>query len=307
MQQAQHFLSVQNRLGEGSFWNASEQKLYWIDIYNKRFYRMDTRTRDYETFEAGVEIGVMAPCQDARLIMATRQGFARWDFTTSHLQLLINPITQEMSYKRFNDGNVDARGRFWAGTMCDPVDACKTPQCKLYRYDPDGSLYLMDTDLGMPNGLVWSPDNSKMYLTDSNQQTIFQYDFDLETGTIQNRRPFVQTQDEPGVPDGLTIDSEGYLWSVRYNGSKIIRYDPDGKVEREISIPVPHPTSCTFGGEHMNELYITTCWNELSLEQRTRYPESGDLFYLQTDIQGMARNTFASEQPSHANKAITVS
>ncbi|GLV59246.1 gluconolactonase [Dictyobacter sp. S3.2.2.5] len=292
MLQAEHFLTMTNQLGEGSFWNADQQKLYWLDIKQKRFFRMDTRTKQYETFNVGAQIGVMAPRSGGGQVMATDEGLACWDDRAEELTIVANPL-QGQANRRFNDGNIDIKGRFWAGSMCDPPDTCPTPQCALYRLDPDGSLHMMDEGLGMPNGLVWSPDNRILYLTDSPQQVIYAYDFDPETGAIEHRRPFVQTHGEPGVPDGLTIDSEGFLWSVRYNGWKIIRYDPSGKIEREVSVPVPHPTSCAFGGKDMNELYITTAWNELNAEQRRQSPQSGDLFYLQTDIKGVARRPFA--------------
>ena len=291
MLQAEHFLTMTNQLGEGSFWSTDEQRLYWLDIKQKRFYRMDIKAKSYETFDVGAQIGVMALRRVGGQVMATDEGFALWDTQTTSLTVVANPV-EGKAHRRFNDGNIDVKGRFWAGTMCDPPDTCKTPECNLYRLDPDGSLHHMDSGLGMPNGLVWNPENTILYLTDSPQQVIYAYDFDPETGAIEHRRPFVQTHDEPGVPDGLTIDSEGFLWSVRYNGWKIIRYDPDGKIEREVHVPVPHPTSCTFGGKDLNELYITTAWNELTEEQRQQFPQSGDLFFVQTDIRGTARRLF---------------
>ena len=177
--------------------------------------------------------------------------------------------------------------------MCDPPDTCKTPQCNLYQLEPDGTVSTMDGGLGMPNGLVWSLDNRTMYLTDSPQQVIYAYDFDAASGTIENRRPFITTHDQPGVPDGLTIDAEGFLWSVRYNGSKVIRYDPNGKIEREVHVPVPHTTSCTFAGPDLTDFFITTAWDGLNAEQRAKYPQSGDLFWLQTEIKGTVRRKFA--------------
>ncbi|HLG78336.1 MAG TPA: SMP-30/gluconolactonase/LRE family protein [Ktedonobacteraceae bacterium] len=292
MKEAQHFLSIQNRLGEGSFWDDIEQRLYWLDIKERCFYRMDVATRQYERFDVGVQIGVMALRAGGGFVMATDHGFVFWNTSTKAIHVVANPIAGQAN-KRFNDGNIDTQGRFWAGTMCDPVESCTGLENHLYRLDPDGSLHMMDGGLGMPNGLVWSPDNHTMYLTDSPQQVIYAYDFDEEAGTIKNRRPFIQTSGEPGVPDGLTIDNEGYLWSVRYNGRKILRYDPDGSLERTILVPAEHPTSCTFGGPNMSELYITTAWNELSEEQRQQAPQNGDLFSLHTTIQGPGRRRFA--------------
>jgi sugar lactone lactonase YvrE len=292
MQTAQHFLTVTNQLGEGSFWRADEQRLYWLDIIGKKYYSMNLDTKEYKSVDVGTKIGVMAPRERGGLVMATARGYVFWNTQSSAMTNIANPFEGQAN-RRFNDGNIDVQGRFWAGNMCDPPDTCKTPQCNLYRLDPDGKVSTMDSGLGMPNGLVWSLDNRTMYLTDSPQQVIYAYDFDAASGTIENRRPFVTTHNQPGVPDGLTIDAEGFLWSVRYNGSKVIRYDPDGKIEREVHVPVPHTTSCTFAGPNLTDLFITTAWDGLNAEQRVKYPQSGDLFWLQTDIKGTVRRKFA--------------
>jgi sugar lactone lactonase YvrE len=289
---AQQFLSVTNELGEGSFWSADEQRLYWLDIKRKRYYKMDITNKQYDVVDVGAEIGVMALKERGGLVMATDKGFVSWDTETRKMTSIDNPL-QGQANRRFNDGNIDVKGRFWAGDMCDPPEVCKTPQCNLYKLDPDGTVTIMDRGLGMPNGLVWSLDNRTMYLTDSPQQVIYAYDFDPESGTIENRRPFVQTHDLPGVPDGLTIDAEGFLWSLRYYGGRVIRYDPDGKIEREVLVPVPHTSSCTFAGPDLTDLFITTAWDGLNDAQRKQYSQSGDLFWLKTDIKGTVRRKFA--------------
>lgn len=289
MDEATHFLTTHNILGEGAVWSPEEQALYWVDIEGQRFYRFFFATRQQETFEAGDMIGVLALRASGGLIMATKHGFASWGFQTNQLIYLSNPEAGQAG-KRFNDGGVDCQGRFWAGTM-DIKEPRKTDGV-LYRFDPDGSVHTMDTGFTIPNGIAWSPDNRLMYLTDSTSHTIYVYDFDAASGSIANRRTFISTPDEPGVPDGLTIDDEGFLWSVRWGGGKVIRYDPTGKVEREIHVPVPHPTSCAFGGPDQNDLFITTCYEALNSEERQRYPQAGDLFHIQTDITGPARRQF---------------
>lgn len=289
MFQATHFLATQNFLGEGAVWSPEEQALYWVDIERQRFFRYSLASKRQETFEAGDMIGVLALRESGGVIMATAHGFASWDFQTNRLAYLNNPEAGQTG-KRFNDGNIDSQGRFWASTM-DIKEPRKTDGV-LYRFDPDGSVHTMDTGFTIPNGLVWSPDNKLMYLTDSPAQTIYAYDFDAASGAIANRRPFITTPNEPGVPDGLTIDDEGFLWSVRWGGGKIIRYDPTGKIEREIHVPVPHPTSCAFGGPGRNELFITTCYEALNAEGRQRYPQAGDLFHIQVEVTGPARRRF---------------
>jgi len=289
---AQQFLGVTNELGEGSFWSADEQRLYWLDIKRECYYKMDITNKQYEVVAVGAEIGVMALKERGGLVMATNKGFVSWD-TQAHKMTSINNPIQGQTNRRFNDGNIDVKGRFWAGDMCDPPDVCKTPQCNLYKLDTDGTVTTMDTGLGMPNGLVWSLDNRTLYLTDSPQQVIYAYDFDPESGTIENRRPFVQTHDLPGVPDGLTIDAEGFLWSMRYYGGRVVRYDPNGKIEREVHVPVPHTSSCTFAGPDLTDLFITTAWDGMNNAERKQYPQSGDLFWLKTDIKGTVRRKFA--------------
>jgi sugar lactone lactonase YvrE len=292
MKEAEHFLTVQNWLGEGSFWNADEQQLYWVDIHEKCFYHMDIATRTFARVDVGVKIGVMAFCESGGLVMATNQGFMHWDMQEQKLRNIANPL-EGQEQRRFNDGNIDAKGRFWAGTMCDPHSVCQAPEGKLYRLDPDGSVHLMETGIDLSNGLVWSLDNTTMYLTDSTQQVIYAYDFDLESGAISNRRPFIQTSQEPGVPDGLTIDEEGYLWSARCTGYQMIRYSPEGKVVQRLSFPVPNVTSCTFAGPDLDELCITTAWENLSEEQRKQFPQSGDLFRCKVGVKGTVRRKFA--------------
>jgi sugar lactone lactonase YvrE len=287
----EHLFAVQNKLGEGPVWHAEEQALYWVDIEKNCFYRFYPQTGNYESFDVGVMIGVLAIRAAGGLVMATQQGFAFWE-AQQPLRFIIDPEAHK-PFTRFNDGAVDRQGRFWAGTMCYPDDASDQPEGSLYRLDPDLSLHTMETGVGVSNGIGWSPDNRLMYFTDSPLHMIYVYDFDATTGTIQNRRPFVHTPDEKGVPDGLAVDSEGFIWSASWGGWKITRYDPTGRVERTISLPVQYPTSCAFGGEHMDELYITSAWTALSEAKRTQQPFAGDLFRLQVGITGLKQPKFA--------------
>jgi len=266
--------------------------LYWVDIENNSFFRYFPTTSKYESFDVGVPIGVLALRAAGGLVMATKNGFAFWDPKTQALQFLANPEADK-PHTRFNDGAVDSQGRFWAGTMCGLSEICSAPEGSLYRLDPDGSVSIMETGIFIANGIDWSPDTKIMYFTDSTRHVIYAYDFDPATGAIENRRPFISTPDEIGVPDGLTVDSEGCIWSARWGGWKITRYDPTGKVEREIQLPVQCPTSCAFGGANLDELYITSAWNELTVEQKKNQPYAGDLFRVKTDTKGLVSPKFA--------------
>ena len=292
MNQVEHVLTMQNKLGEGPVWSAEEQALYWVDIENNSFFRYFPTTSKYESFDVGVPIGVLALRTAGGLVMATKNGFAFWDPKTQALQFLANPEADK-PHTRFNDGAVDSQGRFWAGTMCGLPEICSDPEGSLYRLNPDGSVSIMETGIFIANGIDWSPDTKIMYFTDSTRHVIYAYDFDPATGAIENRRPFISTPDVIGVPDGLTVDSEGCIWSARWGGWKITRYDPTGKVEREIQLPVQCPTSGAFGGANLDELYITSAWNELTVEQKKNQPYAGDLFRVKTDTKGLVSPKFA--------------
>ena len=276
----EHFLGVQNRLGEGPRWNAAEGTLYWVDIEGEAVCRFDPATGQPERFPVGLPVGALAFRAAGGLILATRDGFALWDPQAVGPQFLVDPEPGKPD-SRFNDGDVDRRGRFWAGTMCpDPTSA-------LYRLDPDGSLHTMETGVTISNGLGWSPDDRTMYFTDTPRQVIYAYDFDLATGTIANRRPFVSSVGEDGYPDGLVVDAEGGVWSARWGGWKVTRYDPSGRVERELRLPVAHPTSCTFGGPALDELYITSAWGPLRPAERDQQPLAGDIFRVRPGVRGL--------------------
>ncbi|GCE49562.1 sugar lactone lactonase YvrE [Thermosporothrix hazakensis] len=283
MSELEHLLPLQNTLGEGPRWNEVTQRLYWVDIVNKCYYHYTPATGHYEQIHVGTQIGTLAFREQGNLILATQEGFAFWDEQTRQLHHLINPEA-EKPHMRFNDGAVDCQGRFWAGSM-DEYEQEDTGS--LYRLDPDGSLHRILTNLGISNGIGWNPDNTIMYFIDSPRRTISAFDFNATTGTISNERPLVTITDAGTIPDGLTVDSEGGIWCAHWGGAKIVRYTPDGEVERIIPIPAPHVTSCTFGGPRMDELYITTARKALSTEQLARSPFSGDLFRLKVGIQGL--------------------
>lgn len=286
MEQVQRLLHLNNRLGEGPVWNVNERALYWVDIDGHRFYRYHPATGAQEHFDVGQPIGVLRFRKSGGLVMALRDGLAFWDAQTPSLRFIANPEPGKPQ-ARFNDGAVDRLGRFWAGTLAPGATS------RLYRLDPDLSLHTMETGITVSNGIGWSPDNRTMYFTDSRIHMIYAYDFDLASGTITHRRAFVHTPDDPSTPDGLTVDSEGFIWCARWGGWKVVRYDPTGKVEREIRLPVEYPTSCAFGGETLDELYITSAWTRLSEAQRKEQPAAGDIFRLKTNIKGLPEPLFA--------------
>jgi sugar lactone lactonase YvrE len=281
--EVEHLLGVQNRLGEGPRWNAGEQKLYWVDIEQHFVYRYDPATARHERFDVGQPVGALGFRQGGGLVLALRDGLALWDTDWKEPQIIAGAGPERgKEGARFNDGATDRMGRFWAGTLYSEATSC------LYRLDPDHSLHTMVRNVTISNGIGWSPDNKTMYYTDTQTRTIYAYDYDAATGNIENRRNFVHTPDErDGYPDGLTVDSHGFVWSACWSGWRVVRYDPEGNMEREIRLPVSLVTACTFGGPDLTDLYITSAWTGLSEEERQRQPRAGDLFVLRTGIRGI--------------------
>lgn len=277
--EAKHFLGMQNRLCEGPRWNADEGLLYWVNIEGNAFYRCDPADPQPEKYDVRQPIGVLVFRETGGLVVGLRDGLAFYDLNTRSFELVAQP-EQGRRGARFNDGLVDCRGRFWAGTTSMQED----PGSALYCLDPDHSLYTLVQGAAISNGVDWSPDNRTMYYNDTPTHTTVAYDYDAETGTISRKRVFAST---PGAnPDGLTVDGEGFVWCAYFGGWKLVRYDPDGKAEREVNLPASNVTCCVFGGPDLTDLYITTAWSGLSDTQRKAQPLAGDIFVLHTDIKG---------------------
>ena len=288
MTEVEHVISVNNELGEGPLWDEKEQALYWVNITKGRFHRLYPATGKHDRFEIGMPVGVLGFRASGGLVMATQRGLAFWDMKTQTLQHVAQPEA-DIPNSHFNDGAVDRQGRFWAGTVVNGKE-----DGSLYRLDSDLSVHKMETGISCSNGIGWSLDNKTMYYTDSPALAIYAYDFDPASGEIANRRVFVRTPENEGVPDGLAVDSEGFIWSARWDGWKVSRYDPQGKLEREIKLPARFVTSCAFGGEQLDELYITTAMTEESKEEIKRtQPWAGDLFRAHPGVKGLPAPRFA--------------
>jgi L-arabinonolactonase len=278
---------AQDILGEGPVWVPEEQTLYWVDIQAPALQRWQPGSGAYHRWSLPSEIGSFGLRQNGGALVALRTGFAFLDLETGSMSPLLDPEADQ-PYTRFNDGKCDRSGRFWAGTM---DEGNPNTRGALYRLDPSGDCQIMQAGIGISNGLGWSPDNRIMYYTDSIKHQIYAYDFDLQSGTIRNRRVFAETPQEY-VPDGLTVDAEGHIWSAKWDGWKVVRYAPDGSVDSEIELPVQRPTSCTFGGPELKHLYITSARDGLTAQELARQPEAGNIFVLETFTHGLPEPRF---------------
>lgn len=290
MSEVESVLPQRNQLGEGPLWVAEEGALYWIDIDETKILLFHPSTGAYDAFDVDTRVTALAMRASGGFVTATDQGFAFWDTQTQALDFFADPEA-DVSSTRFNDGAVDRQGRFWAGTM-NEVDF-ESPDGSLYRLDPDKTLHRMETEIPVANGVGWSPDNKTMYFSDTMRQVIWAYDFDPATGGISYRRQFAQVSKEGVLPDGLTVDSEGFVWSAQWNGWNVTRYDPAGKVDRVIQLPAQQITCPAFGGENLDELYITSAWEGLSEEERQKQPLAGALFRVKVGVKGIAEPKYA--------------
>ncbi len=282
-----HIENSKSLLGEGPLYNEKENSLYWTDIKGMRLFKYDLETKKVSDYNFTKPIGSFAFTCNDEIITTTTCGFEYANKDSNRLLPIVNP-EEDKPNNRFNDGKCDAKGRYFAGTMDNNE---KEITGSLYCYDGN-SVKKIEDNLFVSNGLGWSPDSTKFYLTDSPKRVIYVYDYDLELGAISNRQVFANTQEKDGYPDGLCVDSEGYVWSAHWYGWKVTRYAPDGSIDSVYDMPVPKVTSCNFGGKDLKTLYITTASFELSEEELEKAPLSGYTFALQTKVKGQKPNIF---------------
>lgn len=276
-------------LGEGPHWSAADDRLYFVDILAPAVYTGDTVKGTYKTLPVPELIGFVIPREQGGFVAGMHGDIRSLDLATGETTVLARPEVDRPG-NRFNDGKCDRKGRLWAGTLAIDTSADKG---RLWRIDPDGRVQEMERGMHVSNGLGWSPDDRTFYFTDTARQTIYAYDFDLESGAIANRREFVTVPEAEGKPDGLTVDAEGFVWCAHWDGWCVTRYDPEGKVERVVNLPVPRPTSCVFGGPNMQTLFVTSARIRLSAAQLADAPLSGSVFAVDTGIKGLPDPMFA--------------
>lgn len=282
-----HIENSKSLLGEGPLYNQKNNALYWTDIKGMRLFKYDLKSKMVNDYHFTKPIGSFAfTCKD-EIIVTTNGGFEYADLNLNKLTPIVDP-EKDKPHNRFNDGKCDANGRYFAGTMDNNE---KEITGSLYSFDGN-DVKKLEENLFISNGLGWSPDSKKFYLTDSPKRVIYVYDYDLKSGNISNKKVFANIDEKDGYPDGLCVDSEGYIWSAHWYGWKITRYAPNGLVDSIYDIPVPKVTSCNFGGENLDTLFITTASFELSEEEMKEAPLSGYTFALKTKVKGQKPNLF---------------
>jgi L-arabinonolactonase len=275
-------------LGEGALWDPGEQRLYWVDIKRQEVHRFDPARGHDERWVVPEAVGCLAVRAAGGLVVALRSGFHSFDPSTGRTVPLATP-EPERTDNRFNDGKTDRQGRFWAGSMHDPETK---PTGSLYRLDGDLSCHRLLDGLVVPNALCWSPDSRTMYQADSSRGTVWAWDFDATGGGIANRRTFVEIPASEGGPDGATVDADGFVWLAHWGGGRLSRFDPAGRLERVVPLPVQRPTCPAFGGPGLDVLYVTSASIGLSTEERTRQPWAGSILAIDAGVRGLPEARF---------------
>lgn len=275
-------------LGESPLWDEREQALYWVDIRLPAVRRLDHASGRVETFRMPDLVGSIAFCDGGRLLVALPDRLALFDAKSGRLDPFA-AAPNHLSGHRFNDGRCDRQGRFWVGSM---HNITRAPEGILYRVDTLGRFVAMRSGISIPNSLTWSPDARTMYFADSLLYTIFAFDFDAASGEMSRKRVFATTR-APAFPDGSAVDEEGCLWNAEFNGWRVVRYAPDGRIDRVIEVPTHRPTCCAFGGHNLDQLYITSASQLMSPEELKKQPLAGALFVVDAGVRGLVEPRFA--------------
>jgi sugar lactone lactonase YvrE len=282
------------RLGEGPVWNAEQGRLDFVDIMDGRLHHFEPRSGRHTSTDVGEHIGAFAPRRGGGYVVAVQRGIGLLDAAGGPVEL-VAPVIADDDDLRMNDGKCDPQGRFWAGSMSYRFTAGAGT---LWRLDADGSVHTMLTGLTISNGLDWTDDQGTMYFIDSMDFGVDALDFDAATGEVANRRRAVDVPDDPTsphgltVPDGMTLDAEGALWVAVHGAGEVRRYAPGGELLQVVTIPPLSATSVAFGGEDLDELYITCAGSYPEGFPHDRANEGG-LFRCRPGVRGRPANLFA--------------
>lgn len=280
---------TETHLGEGPVWDAGKKVLYWVDILSGRLFEFNPESGILSIHNIGEPIGAAVIRSRGGFVLAMQSGFAFFNPDTGNISRIADPESH-LPGNRFNDGKCDPAGRFWAGTMSDELEKEKG---SLYCLNPDLTIQRKHTGISISNGLAWNEAADTLYFIDTLTHLLTAFDYNAETGHISNQRVATRFDKKLGYPDGMAMDEKGKLWIAFYNGSKVIRINPEsGQLSAVITLPVPKPTSCAFGGPEMNELYITTCRENMSRKEIEKAPLSGSLFKVKLPVKGLPVQAF---------------
>lgn len=284
---AELLFAARHETGESPVWDQHAQRLWWTDIPGKRLYRIDPETGIHDSFEMPGRVGCFALRRSGGLVIAMEHGLSFFDPETGAFEAIAEPEAG-MANHRFNDGRCDREGRFLAGSMNLARDAASAA---LWQLGPDRSIRKIADDCTLANGLAFSPEGRTMYWVDGGRQQVFKFDYSSD-GIASNRRVWLDKDVAPGRPDGGAVDADGCYWSARVMGGCVVRFTPDGRVDRIVEVSATRVTMCAFGGADYRTLFVTTgCFNMTEAEKAAE-PLAGSLFAVRLDVSGLPEPLF---------------
>ncbi len=284
-------LKIKAELGEGAFWNHKTQEFYWVDIIGKSLNIYNPSTKSNKSFDMPSAISTVVAYTNQEVVVALVDGIYKVNLQSGELSVL-SDVEKEMTWNRFNDGKCDPNGNLWVGSMHYDQNE---PLASVYKIDEDGKTTKMIDSVTISNGIVWTKDAKTMYYIDTPTANIMAYDYDINTSTISNGRVAVKVSKEDGFPDGMAIDENDMLWVGMWNGNAVTNYNPKtGKLVSKIQVPAHNVTSCSFGGENLDVLYITTSSLDMTDEEKEKFPKAGSIFKVKPDVKGVKSAFFGN-------------
>jgi sugar lactone lactonase YvrE len=282
-------LDCRAELGEGPVWDEVEGVLYWVNIKAHEIHRFDPATGKDTFWKTPADVGSLALRKNGGMVVALKTGFFFFDPPSGEFAVIAEPEPDRPD-NRFNDGKTDRQGRFWAGSLYDPDET--KPTGALFRLDADRICHKMVDGIHASNGLAFSPDSKTMYYADSRRRIVWAWDFDKDDGALSNRRVFIELAGADGVPDGAAVDIDGCYWLTQPPAARVVRYDPRGRPDRVLQMPVSQPTCVAFGGPRMDTLYITSARYRMPAEKLAGEPLAGGIFVAHPGIAGLTDARF---------------
>lgn len=290
-------LPIENIVGESIVWDDQRNCLLWVDIIGKAIHRFDPATGSHESWQTPDFVTSIGLREDGGAVVGLTKRICLWDFDETFQTL--SEIEPDQPGNRLNEGVVGSDGAFWVGTMQNNIAPDGSPKDmdaetgRLYRCTSDGGVFALSDDLfALTNTLVW-PEDGGLITADTGKNALYRYDYDPTNSSLSNRRAILSDFDR-GLPDGSTMDAEGYLWNCRVvGGACLIRFDPDGQIDRVLDLPCSWPTSCTFGGEDLDTLYVTSARFTMDDTHLEREPQEGGLFAVKPGVTGRVGHRFA--------------
>lgn len=273
-------------LGEGALWHAPTSSVWFVDIKDRRIHRCDAGGGMRRSWDAPGQVGFVVPARSGGFVCALEDGLYRFDGASGRFETL-RKVEDDLPGNRFNDGHVGPSGELWFGSM---DDGQARPTGTLYRLDTDGVPAPADAGYVITNGPAISPDGKTLYHTDTPLRRVYAFDL-REDGRLAAKRVFLQLP-EGSRPDGMAVDSAGYVWICLFGAGRIERYTPDGRKVGTVAFPCSNITKLAFGGADLRTAYVTTAWKGLSPERRREQPLAGGLFAFRVDTPGQPHHVF---------------